>query len=46
MKVLACMSTGYDVKKIDKCMGDIEADQENTVLKAEQEAQVTYQFNR
>lgn len=32
--------TGYDVRKIDQCIGDIEADVDNPVLKAEQEAQV------
>ncbi|CAH2074677.1 unnamed protein product [Thlaspi arvense] len=31
---------GVDVKKIDKCIGDIEANAENPVLKDEQEAQV------
>lgn len=33
-------SLGYDVKKIDQCIGDVEADQDNPVLKAEQEAQI------
>lgn len=33
-------SLGMDVKKIDKCIGDIDADVENPILKAEQEAQV------
>ncbi|XP_042022526.1 vacuolar-sorting receptor 1-like [Salvia splendens] len=33
-------SLGYDVRKIDQCIGDIEADVDNPVLKAEQEAQV------
>lgn len=33
---------GYDVKKVDKCIGDIEADDDNPILKAEQEAQVSY----
>ncbi|KAG8374475.1 hypothetical protein BUALT_Bualt11G0136200 [Buddleja alternifolia] len=33
-------SLGYDVKKIDECIGDIEADVDNPVLKAEQEAQI------
>ncbi|KAK6126002.1 hypothetical protein DH2020_040310 [Rehmannia glutinosa] len=32
-------SLGYDVKKINECIGDIEADVDNPVLKAEQEAQ-------
>lgn len=31
---------GLDLKKIDKCMGDPDADEENPVLKAEQDAQV------
>jgi hypothetical protein len=33
-------SLGLDSKKIDECMGDPEADAENSVLKAEQDAQV------
>nr|DAD38614.1 TPA_asm: hypothetical protein HUJ06_012936 [Nelumbo nucifera] len=33
-------SLGIDVKKIDKCIGDTEADVENPVLKAEQDAQI------
>ncbi|XP_051127143.1 vacuolar-sorting receptor 1-like [Andrographis paniculata] len=33
-------SLGYDVKQIDECMGDVEADVNNPVLKAEQEAQI------
>ncbi|KAG9144261.1 hypothetical protein Leryth_023512 [Lithospermum erythrorhizon] len=33
-------SLGMDLKKIDKCIGDIEADVVNPVLKAEQEAQI------
>ncbi|KAF2294462.1 hypothetical protein GH714_011618 [Hevea brasiliensis] len=36
-------STGYeglDVKKVDKCMGDPNADSENSVLKEEQDAQI------
>lgn len=32
--------TGVDVKKVNECIGDPEADVENSVLKAEQEAQV------
>jgi len=31
---------GLDSKKIYECMGDPEADAENSVLKAEQDAQV------
>lgn len=31
---------GVDVKKIDQCIGDPEADVDNPVLKAEQDAQV------
>lgn len=31
---------GVDLKKIDECVGDPEADVENQVLKAEQDAQV------
>ncbi|CAH9089037.1 unnamed protein product [Cuscuta epithymum] len=31
---------GIDVKKVDKCVGDPEADVENPVLKVEQEAQI------
>ncbi|KAK1284564.1 Vacuolar-sorting receptor 1 [Acorus calamus] len=33
-------SLGLDVKKIDKCIGDPEADEDNPVLKAEQDAQI------
>lgn len=33
-------SLGMDLKKIDKCIGDPDADVENAVLKAEQEAQI------
>ncbi|CAH1418634.1 unnamed protein product [Lactuca virosa] len=33
-------SLGVDLKKIDECMGDPEADAENAVLKAEQQAQI------
>ncbi|TYI35872.1 hypothetical protein ES332_A03G105800v1 [Gossypium tomentosum] len=32
-------SLGVDLTKIDKCIGDTEADEENPVLKAEQDAQ-------
>lgn len=31
---------GVDLKKVDKCIGDPEADMENPVLKTEQDAQV------
>ncbi|KAL2899790.1 Vacuolar-sorting receptor 2 [Bienertia sinuspersici] len=34
-------SLGVDVKKVDECIGDPQADVENPVLKAEQEAQVS-----
>ena len=34
------MSAGIDLKKVEKCMGDPEADEDNPVLKEEQEAQV------
>ena len=33
---------GVDLKKIDKCIGDPEADMENEVLKAEQDVQVWF----
>ncbi|XP_050363891.1 vacuolar-sorting receptor 3-like [Argentina anserina] len=33
-------SLGLDIKKIEKCMGDEDADSENSVLKEEQDAQV------
>ncbi|KAJ3680952.1 hypothetical protein LUZ60_015441 [Juncus effusus] len=33
-------SLGLDLKKINKCVGDPEADEENPVLKAEQDAQI------
>ena len=36
---------GVDLKKIDECMGDPEADAENAVLKAEQQAQVWFKNN-
>jgi hypothetical protein len=32
---------GLDLKAIDKCIGDPDADKENPVLKAEQDAQVS-----
>lgn len=37
-----CFCTGLDTKKIDKCMGDANADTENPVLKEEQNAQVIF----
>lgn len=36
--------TGVDLKKINKCIGDPDADEENPVLKAEQDAQVSLTF--
>ncbi|KAI3473086.1 hypothetical protein Pfo_030378 [Paulownia fortunei] len=33
-------SLGADIKKIDECIGDTEADVDNPILKAEQEAQI------
>lgn len=33
-------SAGFDVKQIEKCVGDPEADTDNPVLKAEQDTQV------
>lgn len=36
--------SGLDVKKIDKCMGDEDADSENSVLKQEQDAQVPISY--
>ncbi|KAL6574475.1 Vacuolar-sorting receptor 1 [Orobanche minor] len=33
-------SLGVDVRKIDECVGDTEADVDNPILKAEQEAQI------
>lgn len=39
--LINCTScVGVDGKKIDECIGDIEADVDNPILKAEQEAQV------
>jgi hypothetical protein len=35
-----CQSLGLDGKKIDKCMGDRNANSDNPVLKEEQDAQV------
>lgn len=37
---VACIS-GLDLKKIERCMGDPEADSDNPVLKEEQDAQVS-----
>lgn len=34
------MHSGIDLKKVDKCIGDPDADVENPILKAEQESQV------
>lgn len=40
--VYSCdFSTGLDASKIDKCIGDPNADADNPVLKEEQDAQVT-----
>ena len=36
--------SGLDVKKIEKCMGDEDADSENSVLKEEQDAQVSISY--
>lgn len=36
--------TGVDLKKINKCIGDPDADEENPVLKSEQDAQVSLTF--
>jgi hypothetical protein len=36
----SAVSTGLEIEKISKCIGDPEADKENPVLKAEQDAQV------
>ena len=36
---------GVDLTKIDKCIGDTEADVDNPVLKAEQDAQVRLFLN-
>lgn len=33
---------GVDLKKIDECIGDTEANIDNAVLKAEQDSQVTH----
>ncbi|KAI3474297.1 hypothetical protein Pfo_029085 [Paulownia fortunei] len=35
-----CFCAGADIKKIDECIGDTEADVDNPILKAEQEAQI------
>ena len=34
------MSAGLDLKKIERCMGNPDADSDNPVLKEEQDAQV------
>lgn len=34
------MDSDIDLKKVDKCIGDPDADVENPILKAEQESQV------
>jgi hypothetical protein len=39
-KMLCDFCTGLEIKKIEKCMGDPNADSENPVLKEEQDAQV------
>lgn len=39
LSLVICLK-GVDVKKIDQCIGDPEADVDNPVLKAEQDAQV------
>ena len=36
--------TGLDINKIEKCMGDPDADSDNPVLKQEQDAQVLSLF--
>ena len=37
---------GLDLRKVDACVGDPDADKENPVLRAEQEAQVSdFSFN-
>lgn len=38
------ISAGLDIKKIERCMGDPNADSENPVLKEEQDAQVLLYF--
>lgn len=37
---LAWLVAGLDLKKINKCVGDTDADEDNDILKAEQDAQV------
>lgn len=40
VNLLSVYSIDVDIKKVDECIGDPEADVENPVLKTEQEAQV------
>jgi hypothetical protein len=39
-QIFYSISAGLDMKKIERCMGDPDADSENPVLKEEQDAQV------
>lgn len=36
------LSAGLDLRKIEKCMGDPNADEDNPVLKEEQDAQASF----
>jgi hypothetical protein len=42
---LSVLFTGMDIDKINKCVGDPDADEDNPVLKAEQDAQVRLLVN-
>lgn len=44
MLLLVFFFTGLDLKKIEKCMGDPDADSDNPVLKEEQDAQVCISY--
>lgn len=44
LKYVCSISAGLDIKKIERCMGDPNADSENPVLKEEQDAQVLLYF--
>lgn len=42
MFFFVCECVGLDLGKIEKCMGDPNADSDNIVLKEEQDAQVCF----
>lgn len=40
MFIMSICTAGIDVKKVENCVGDPDANEENPVLKGEQDAQV------